>query len=218
MLHEYEVPTFSNIQSKIHKNTEKFYSYIYIHKLPLLMPLQLFCSHYRQLWYDTVVTATLDWHHRRWVMKSVTAQESQNKLLPPQQSATLHNVAFQTAVKEIYRVIILLTLFTIQHHVKFGWTILFWMDSSVGIATLSGLERTGIESRQGRVFCTSHTGSVTHTDSNRRGTGWLPGVNAFGAWCWRHTSSTPRLKRECSYIYAPFWPCGLFWGKPYYFE
>jgi hypothetical protein len=36
-------------------------------------------------------------------MKYVTAQESQNKLPFLQQSATLNNIALQTAVAEIYR-------------------------------------------------------------------------------------------------------------------
>jgi len=79
-----------------------------------------FCSHYRQLFYDTVVTATLGWHHRRWRMKYVTAQESQNKLLLLQQSATLRNVAFKPGVVKIYKFICSLVPFIIQQHVKFG--------------------------------------------------------------------------------------------------
>jgi len=53
-------------------------------------------------------------------MKYVTAQESQNKLLLLQQSETLHNVAFQTAVAEIYRFISSSIPFIIQQHVKLG--------------------------------------------------------------------------------------------------
>jgi len=79
-----------------------------------------FCSHYRQLFYDTVVMVTLGWHHRRCLMKYVTAQESQNKLLLLQKSATLHNIVFQTAVVEIYRFICSLVPFIIQQHAKFG--------------------------------------------------------------------------------------------------
>ena len=55
------------------------------------------CAHYRQLFYDAVVTVTLGWHHRRWLMKYVTAQESQNKLPLLQQSATFHNIALKNS-------------------------------------------------------------------------------------------------------------------------
>jgi len=47
-------------------------------------------------------------------MKYATAQESQNKLPLLQQSATLNNIAFQTAGAEIYRFISYLTIFIIQ--------------------------------------------------------------------------------------------------------
>jgi hypothetical protein len=53
-------------------------------------------------------------------MKYVTAQESQNKLPLLQKSATLNNIAFQTAGAEIYRFIIYLALFIIQQQVTFG--------------------------------------------------------------------------------------------------
>jgi len=53
-------------------------------------------------------------------MKYVTAQESQNKLLLLQQSATLRNVAFKPGVVKIYKFICSLVPFIIQQHVKFG--------------------------------------------------------------------------------------------------
>jgi hypothetical protein len=78
-----------------------------------------FCSHYRQPYYETVVTVTLGWHHRRWLMKYVTAQESQNMMPLLQQSATLNNIALKTAVVQIYRLTSSLISFIIQQHVAF---------------------------------------------------------------------------------------------------
>jgi len=78
------------------------------------------CAHYRQLFYDTVFTVTLGWHHRRWLMKYVTAQESQNKLLLLQQSETLHKIGLKTAIVEIHRFISSLISFIIQQHATIG--------------------------------------------------------------------------------------------------
>ena len=65
------------------------------------MPWIFICSYDRKPFYDTVVTVTLGRHHRRWLMKYVTAQQPQIMLTLLQQSATLYNIAFQTGVAQI---------------------------------------------------------------------------------------------------------------------
>jgi hypothetical protein len=186
----------SSIMSKIHTNTKQFCSFIYIYKEPHLMPCNFFCSQYRQLCYDTVVTVTLCWHHRRWLMQYVTAPLSQNKLILLQQSATLNNIALQIAVEEIYRLYQSFNLlyYSTARNIRINRISLNGQLSRYSDWLRAG--RSGDRGPLGANFLYLLDRGCGPASLLYKGYLMTPGSNAAGTWCWPHTSSSPEVKER----------------------
>ena len=84
-------------------------------------------------------------------------------------------------------------------------------DSSVGIATGSGLDGPGIESRLGARFSAPvQTGPGAHPGSCTMGTGSSPGVSDWGVTLTPHPFQCGGQERVQLYLYSPYGPFGLY--------
>jgi hypothetical protein len=140
-------------------------------------------------------------------MQYVTAQESWNKLPLLQQSATLNNIALQTAVAEIYRLYQSFNdlYYSTARNIRINRISLNGQVSRYSDSLLAG--RPGDRIPLGDEFLLYITDRVCGPASllykrNRMN----PGSQAAGAWCWTHISSSPEVNESVElYIYCHFW-------------
>jgi hypothetical protein len=171
------------------------------------MPCMLFCSHYRQLFYDTVVTVTLGWHHRRWLMTHLTAPLSQNKLSLLQQSATFIKIALKTGVAQLYR-------FSYLNNPVYYWKARnIWINDISFSGQLSWYSDwlqawgSGVRITVGTWFSESPHRSWGPIRLIYDGYRIIPMNTEGKAWGWPPIPSRAKVKESVQqYLYSKFWP------------
>ena len=174
------------------------------------MPWMFFYSYDRQQFYDTVVTVTLGWHHRQWLMTHLTAPLSQNKLSLLQRSATFIKNTLKTELAQIYifsELIVLVYYLTARN---------IWINHISLIRHLSRysdwLQAWGFGDRisVGRDFPNTPDRPWGPASFLYKGYPIIPMKREGEDWGWPHTPPRVEVKENVQlHLYSPFraqWP------------